>query len=118
MRWNDGSARPVPLEGLGQRYRRYRLADLEAEAAMAGSLRRWGQLAPVVVCVRDEQVEVLDGFKRLAAARQIGGMEAQLRSGRGHSEGQRVCHGRPLQEYRLPTTRRTRHGFRQRAPDR
>jgi ParB-like nuclease domain len=71
MGWNDGIVRPVPLEGLGQRYRRYRLADREAEQAMAGSLRRWGQLAPVVVCVRDEQVELLDGFKRLAAARQI-----------------------------------------------
>jgi hypothetical protein len=71
MGWNDGIVRPLPLEGLGQRYRRYRLADPEAEEAMAGSLRRWGQLAPVVVCVRDEQVELLDGFKRLAAARQI-----------------------------------------------
>jgi hypothetical protein len=71
MGWNDGIVRPLPLEGLGQRYRRYRLADPEAEEAMAGSLRRWGQLAPVVVCVRDEQVQLLDGFKRLAAARQI-----------------------------------------------
>ena len=35
---------------------------------MAGSLRRWGQLAPVVACVRDEQLELLDGFKRQAAA--------------------------------------------------
>ena len=35
---------------------------------MAGSLRRWGQLAPVVACVRQEKLEVLDGFKRLAAA--------------------------------------------------
>jgi hypothetical protein len=71
MRWNDGIVRPVPLEGLGQHYRRYRLADLEAEEAMAGSLRRWGQLAPVVACVRGERVELLDGFKRMAAARQI-----------------------------------------------
>ena len=71
MGWNDGVVRPVALDGLGQRYRRYRLADPEAEEAMAGSLRRWGQLAPVVACVRAEQFELLDGFKRLAAARQI-----------------------------------------------
>jgi ParB-like chromosome segregation protein Spo0J len=57
---------------LGQRYHRYRLPDPEAEADMARSLRRWGQLAPVVVCVRDELPEVLDGFKRLAAARALG----------------------------------------------
>ena len=59
---------------LGQAYRRYRLADPPAEEAMAGSLRRWGQLSPVVACVRDEQLELLDGFKRLAAARQVAGL--------------------------------------------
>jgi ParB-like nuclease domain len=71
MSWNDGVTRPVSLELLGQRYRRYRLADPEAEEAMAGSLRRWGQLSPVVACVRDEKLELLDGFKRFAAARQV-----------------------------------------------
>jgi len=72
MGWQEGVVRPVSLDGLGQRYRRYRLADPEAEEAMAGSLRRWGQLAPVVACVRDEQLELLDGFKRWTAARQVG----------------------------------------------
>jgi hypothetical protein len=38
---------------------------------MAGSLRRWGQLSPVVACVRDEQMQLLDGFKRWSAARQV-----------------------------------------------
>ncbi len=72
MGWQEGIVRPVSLDGLGQRYRRYRLADPEAEEAMAGSLRRWGQLSPVVACVRDEQLELLDGFKRWTAARQVG----------------------------------------------
>src|SRR5205085_4555398 len=71
MQWHEGITRPVALAELGQRYRRYRLADPEAEEAMAGSLRRWGQLAPVVACVRQEQLELVDGFKRWAAARQI-----------------------------------------------
>jgi hypothetical protein len=65
--------RTEPLTRLGERYRRYRLADPLAEEAMAGSLRRWGQLSPVVACVRGEQLELLDGFKRLTAARQIAG---------------------------------------------
>src|SRR5471030_2706319 len=73
MGWNDGVVRPVSLDGLGQRYRRYRLADPLAEEAMAGSLRRWGQLSPVVACPRGEDLELLDGFKRLAAARQVVG---------------------------------------------
>jgi ParB-like nuclease domain len=74
MPWHEGIVRPVSLESLGQQYRRYRLADPEAEEAMAGSLRRWGQLAPLVACVRDERLELLDGFKRVAAARQVHGL--------------------------------------------
>jgi hypothetical protein len=79
MQWQEGITRPVALAELGQRYRRYRLADPEAEDAMAGSLRRWGQLAPVVACVRSEKLELLDGFKRHAAARQIAGMTLSVR---------------------------------------
>ena len=63
---------PTALDRLGLAYRRYRLPDPEAEAAMTGSLRRYGQLAPLVVCPRDDAYEVLDGFKRLAAARALG----------------------------------------------
>ena len=73
MGWDDGVVRPVSLAALGQNYRRYRLADPWAEDAMAGSLRRWGQLSAVVACVRAERLEVLDGFKRAAAARQVAG---------------------------------------------
>jgi ParB-like chromosome segregation protein Spo0J len=61
--------RAAPLSQLGERYRRYRLADPHAEQVMAQSLGRWGQLTPAVVCLRGEQWEVVDGFKRLAAAR-------------------------------------------------
>lgn len=74
MSWNEGVVRPVPLAALGQTYRRYRLANPSAEEAMAGSLRRWGQLAPVVACQRGPQLEVLDGFKRVTAARQVAGL--------------------------------------------
>jgi hypothetical protein len=41
---------------------------------MAGSLRRWGPLAPIVACLREHQVEVLDGFKRATAAGQVAGL--------------------------------------------
>src|ERR1700685_2458504 len=74
MQWHEGITRPVALTELGQRHRRYRLADPPAEEAMAGSLRRWGQLAPVVACPRGAQLELLDGFKRQAAARQVAGL--------------------------------------------
>ncbi|MGA8498878.1 MAG: ParB N-terminal domain-containing protein, partial [Xanthobacteraceae bacterium] len=47
----------------------YRLCDPAAEEAMARSLQRYGQIAPVVVCQHEGGTEVVDGFKRLAAAR-------------------------------------------------
>ena len=43
----------------------------EAERAMAKSLERYGQLSPVVVCRRDGRYELIDGFKRLGAARRL-----------------------------------------------
>src|SRR5258705_10490971 len=79
MQWHEGITRPVAPAELGQRYRRYRLADPEAEGAMAGSVRRWGQLAPVVACVRNDKLELLDGFERHAAARHIVGMRLSVR---------------------------------------
>jgi ParB/RepB/Spo0J family partition protein len=70
--WLTGDVRFLELTQLGQRYRRYRLPDPDAEAAMTGSVLRYGQLTPLVVCLREETYEVLDGFKRLAAARALG----------------------------------------------
>lgn len=66
--WSQGEVRPLAVEELGERYRRYRLADAGAEEAMARSLRQYGQASPVVVCLRDGRAELLDGFKRRAAA--------------------------------------------------
>ena len=68
MRWNEGITRPVALTELGEQYRRYRLGDPEAEEAMAGSLRRWGQLSPVVACERAGRLELIDGFKRFVGS--------------------------------------------------
>jgi ParB/RepB/Spo0J family partition protein len=70
----------MAVDQLGQQYRRYRLPDPEAEAAMAESLRRYGQQTPLVVCLREETYEVLDGFKRLAAARVLSLKTVSIRS--------------------------------------
>jgi hypothetical protein len=72
--WPAGEVRALPLEAIGECYRRYRLTSPEAEDEMLRSLRRWGQLAPITVWVREETAEVLDGFKRLSAARRTAGM--------------------------------------------
>src|SRR5258708_11406387 len=67
-----GEVRSLPPTQLGERYRGYRLPDPDAETAMTGSVRRYGQQTPLVVCLREETYEGLDGFKRLAAARVLG----------------------------------------------
>jgi ParB-like chromosome segregation protein Spo0J len=69
-RWENAEARPLPIAQLGEHYRRFRLTDPQAEDAMARSLWQYGQLAPVTACRRDGRVELLDGFKRRAAATQ------------------------------------------------
>lgn len=67
-----GEIGPWPVAALGLRYRRYRLADEAGERDMMQSLQRHGQLTPLVVCCQEEQLEVLDGFKRVAAAVGLG----------------------------------------------
>ena len=69
--WMEGEIRWIAVETIGERYRRYRLPDAAAEAAMAGSLARYGQVSPLAVCLREERPEVLDGFKRLTAAKAL-----------------------------------------------
>src|ERR1035437_4016844 len=67
-----GEIGPWPVTELGLRYRRYRLVDEAGERDMVQSLRRHGQITPLVVCRREETLEVLDGFKRVTAALALG----------------------------------------------
>jgi hypothetical protein len=69
--WPAGEVRPVQVESLRESYRRYRLPDADGEGAMARSLVRYGQMAPIVVWLPEEVPEVIDGFKRVVAARQL-----------------------------------------------
>jgi len=71
LRWASGNLLQLKPEEIGEHYGRYRLHVPEAERAMAKSLERYGQLSPVVVCRRDERYELIDGFKRLGAARRL-----------------------------------------------
>jgi len=59
------------LDSFDERYARYRLAAPEAEATLIGSLRQFGQLSPLVCCLREESPCLIDGYKRLSAARKI-----------------------------------------------
>jgi ParB family transcriptional regulator, chromosome partitioning protein len=73
-----GQVSPVPLDQLGDQFRRYRLRVPQAVIAMAQSLRRWGQCAPIVATLRQERPQVLDGFTRWEAALQVRGITTLL----------------------------------------
>ena len=72
MRWSTVDVQPVAVAELGVMYRRYRLSDPSAEDAMARSLSSYGQLSPATACWRRDRAELLDGFKRQAAAAAMG----------------------------------------------
>jgi ParB-like chromosome segregation protein Spo0J len=73
-----GQVCPLRLDELGDHFRRYRLRVPQAVTAMAQSLRRWGQCAPIVATIRQERPQVLDGFTRWEAAQQVRGMTTLL----------------------------------------
>jgi len=61
----------LALGDLGEYFARYRLRSLSAERVLHASLCRYGQMSPVVVFRWQHRYELIDGFKRLAAARTV-----------------------------------------------
>jgi ParB-like chromosome segregation protein Spo0J len=74
MSWTQDEVRPLPLEQIDERLHRYRLAQPQVEKRMAQSLKRYGQVSPVVICLHEDEPVLIDGFKRLSAARKLKGM--------------------------------------------
>jgi len=71
--WTSEDICPLTLESLDERFGRYRLSQPKLERNMARSLERYGQISPIVICLHEEDYVVIDGFKRLRAARTLKG---------------------------------------------
>ena len=65
--------RLLALESLDERLQRYRLVQPKLERQMTQSLKDYGQVSPIVVCLLEGQTVLVDGFKRLHAARSLKG---------------------------------------------
>lgn len=63
---------PTKLEELGEGFSYLRLCSDEALREMELSLKRYGQLTPIVAWPREQGFDVIDGLKRLRAARTLG----------------------------------------------
>lgn len=59
------------LADIGEHFARYRLRSTAAERVLQASLVRYGQVSPVVVFRWRGRYELIDGFKRLSAARSV-----------------------------------------------
>ena len=69
---DQAGTRDVELALLGERLASLRLCDASALAAVRGSLERHGQLGALTLFVQRDGLEILDGFKRVRAARALG----------------------------------------------
>jgi len=64
--------RLVEIGSLGERFAALRLCEPSALAAVRTSLARHGQLAALTLFVERDALEIIDGFKRVRAARALG----------------------------------------------
>ena len=63
----------IPITRIGERFAPLRIVEPQAERMMLHSMQKFGQLTPVVTCrIVPGEHELLDGFKRLRAGRQLG----------------------------------------------
>jgi hypothetical protein len=73
--WGRAEIRSVPIDRLDERLQRYRLVQPQQERAMAESLRRYGQISPIAICIHQGDYVLIDGFKRLHASRTLKGCD-------------------------------------------
>jgi ParB-like chromosome segregation protein Spo0J len=66
--------RSLHLSDFDLRFDRYRLIQPKADLLMARSLAKYSQLAPVVYCPLEGSLVLVDGFKRIRAARTLKGI--------------------------------------------
>jgi ParB-like chromosome segregation protein Spo0J len=75
LRWAEEEPRELGLDEIGETYGRYRLHIPELERGMMRSLESYGQLSPIVVVRHESRWELIDGYKRLGAARKLPSMD-------------------------------------------
>lgn len=64
--------RAVEIATLGEQLSALRMCDAASLASVRRSLEQHGQLAPLTLFMQNEHVEIVDGFKRVRAARALG----------------------------------------------
>jgi ParB/RepB/Spo0J family partition protein len=61
----------IAVSEIGEKYGVYRIVSPRADTAMVKSIRKYGQISPVVCVKGKDGYEMVDGFKRLRACRSL-----------------------------------------------
>lgn len=62
----------IPLSKIRELYGQLRIVNPASDFVMLKSMEKYGQLSPVVVCkAKNDEYELIDGFKRFRAARKL-----------------------------------------------
>lgn len=61
----------IAVSAMGEKYAALRIINPRADSDMEKSLRKYGQISPVVCVNNGDSYELIDGFKRLRACRRI-----------------------------------------------
>lgn len=72
LRTVDGPGEDVEISKMGERYATFRIVSPRVDEAMVKSMKKYGQLSPVVCARIADSCEIVDGFKRLRACRHLG----------------------------------------------
>jgi len=72
LRTVDEPVEDVEISKMGEGYAAFRIVSPRADEAMVKSMKKYGQLSPVVCAKIGDGREIVDGFKRLRACRRLG----------------------------------------------
>jgi ParB-like chromosome segregation protein Spo0J len=84
----------IAVSKIGERYGAFRMVSPRGDAAMMKSIRKYGQMSPVVCVKWEGGYEMIDGFKRLRACRRLN--QATLRA-KTMEVSARVCKAAMIQ---------------------
>jgi ParB-like chromosome segregation protein Spo0J len=85
----------IAIGELGERLAPLRLCDPTAVDAVQESLSRCGQLTAVAAFEEEGRLEIMDGFKRLMAARRLGWRELRVASAMQSMRSRLSCRSQP-----------------------
>jgi ParB/RepB/Spo0J family partition protein len=94
LRMKEPCIEEIAVSEIGEKYGVYRIVSPRADAAMVKSIRKYGQISPVVCVKGKDGYEMIDGFKRLRACRGLNQTSLRVKT---MEVSRRVCKAAILQ---------------------